>query len=272
VYQMFVNHSYIENLGLTLMAGAGFPEATPTNETSIIVNETLLKKFNLGSPFDALNKSLRIGNQELRISGIVKDFNYMPLREEIQSFFFRTDPRQFRYANVKLRSTDIQATLEKIAQSWKVISDQKFEARFLDDEVNASLVSYRSMIKIFGFLGLLAVTISCLGLLAVVISTAESRTKEMGIRKIMGATMADLALNLSRNFLKLIGIAVMIGTPVTYIIFDKIFLRMNYYRAAIGISEIASGILLLLLLTSVIIGSQTLKVARINPVETLKYE
>ena len=272
VYQIFVDKQYIDNLELKLITGSGFPETASNDEEYVIVNETFVRKFNLGTPHDALNRTLLVSDKELRVVGVVKDFNYMPLREEIHSFFFRCDPAQFRYANVKLTSDNIPKTLARIERSWKTLSAQKFEAHFLDDEMEASIIPFRNMIKIFGFLGLLTITISCLGLLAVVISAAESRTKEMGIRKILGATVPDLAISLSKGFLKLIGISILIATPVTYLVFDKVFLRMNYYRATIGATEIALGILLLLMLITVIIGSQTLKVARINPVETLKYE
>jgi putative ABC transport system permease protein len=272
VYQMYVDQHYIDNLELTILAGNGFAPEASEREEYIIVNETFLKKFNLGKPHYALNQSFQVDGEELRIIGVVKDFNYMPLREEIQSFFFRYNPKEFRYANVKLRSTDIQKTLERIEYSWNGVTDQKFEARFLEDELEAMLVSFKNMIRIFGFLGLLAITISCLGLLAVVISAAESRTKEMGIRKILGATISNLAISLSHGFIKLIAIAIMIATPITYFIFDKLFLQMQHYRAPVEFTEIALGIFLLLILVVVIIGSQIAKVARINPVDTLKQE
>jgi putative ABC transport system permease protein len=273
VYQMFVDQHYIDNLELTLIAGSNFPEIASTDEEYVIVNETFARTFNLGSAHDALNRTILTNNgKELRVVGVVKDFNYMPLREEIHSFFFRYDPVQFKYANVKLKSDNTPETLARIERSWERLSAQKFEAHFLDDEMETSITPFRNMIKIFGFLGLLTITISCLGLLAVVISAVESRTKEMGIRKILGASVPNLAFILSSGFLKLIVISILIATPVTYFIFDKVFLEINYYRANIGVTEIAMGILLLLLMIAVIIGSQTLKVANINPVETLKYE
>jgi len=273
VYQMYVDQHYIDNLELTLIAGRGFPQESSQKEEYIIVNEMFLKKFKLGTPHDALNQSFLVdGENELRIIGVVKDFNYMPLREEIHSFFFRYNPDEFRYANVKIKSTDIQKSLERIEQSWNGLTEQKFEARFLEDELEALVVSFKNMIRIFGFLGLLAITISCLGLLAVVISAAESRTKEMGIRKILGATVSNLAISLSQGFIKLIAIAIMIATPISYFIFEKVFLRMQHYRAPVEFTEMAMGILLLLILVAVIIGSQVAKVARINPVDTLKHE
>jgi putative ABC transport system permease protein len=273
VFQMFVDQHYIDNLQIRLLAGSGFPEVTSDREEYIIVNETFLKKFGIDTPHDALDKSFIVDHtKSLRVIGVVKDFNFMPLQEAIGSFFFRYDPAQFNFANVSIKSADIHQTLTNLESIWNRISDQKFESRFLDDELEDALVSYRSMIKIFGFLGLLAITISCLGLLAVVISAAESRTREMGIRKILGASVPNLALSLSQGFLKLIAVAIMIATPFTWFLFDKIFLRIFYYRANIGFAEIAFSIALLFVLVLMIIGSQTLKVARINPVETLKYE
>ena len=272
VYQMFIDKNYLQNLELKLIEGENFPEQASEREAFIIVNETFLKKSGFKSPMEALDQSFLVEGKELRIIGVVKDFNYMPLQEEINSFFFRYDPTQFMFANIKLRSTNIQETLAKIEASWNKITELKFEARFLDDELEASLVSFRSMIKIFGSLGLLAIIISCLGLLAVVISAAETRTREMGIRKIFGASVPNLAFVLSKGFLKLIVISVMIATPFTYFLFDKVFLRIFYYRTNIGFIEIFLSILLLFVVVAIIIGSQTLKVARINPVETLKYE
>src|SRR5690606_16001981 len=108
--------------------------------------------------------------------------------------------------------------------------------------------------------------------LAVAISTSESRLKEMGIRKVMGATVPDLAISLSKGFVKLIIIAILIATPLTYLFFDQLFLRVHHFRTAIGFTEIGGSILFLCILVSFTIGSQTLKVARVNPVDTLKIE
>lgn len=273
VFQMFVDQHYIDNLQIKMLAGEGFPPDASAREAYVIVNETFLKKFDISTPYDALGRTFIVDDEKtLQVIGVVKDFNFMPLQEAIGSFFFRCDPAQFAFANVSLTSDDIPLSLARVESVWNKLSDQKFEARFLDDELEAALVSFRSMIKIFGFLGALAITISCLGLLAVVISAVESRTREMGIRKVFGATASNLAFALSSGFLKLIALAVAIATPLTWFLFDKVFLSIFYYRANIGFAEIGISIVLLFVLVIAIIGSQTVKVGRINPVETLKYE
>lgn len=272
VYQMFADENYIQNLEIKMLAGSSFPEGQLSEEHYIIVNESFIEKSKLGTAHEALGKSFELGKKPLTIIGVVKDFNFLPLQEQIYPFVFRYDPSQFQYANVKIRSNDITQTLAGLESTWNKLTDQKFEAQFLKHELDDSLVSYRSMVKIFGFLGLLAITISSLGLLAVVISSAESRTREMGIRKVFGARNIDMIVAMASGFLKLIGIAIVIATPLTYFMFNNFFLNMYFYRASIGFLELAAGIGFLVVLVAIIIGSQTFRVARINPVETLKYE
>lgn len=273
VNQMFVDSHFLHCLEIPLVAGSDFPAVAPREEEDIIINETFLSAFEIGQAHEALDRVFYVDGRPLRIIGVVKDFNHMPLREKISPFFFRNDTDKFQFASVKVTSTDMTETLQKMQLVWdKVSPHPNFEAYFLDDQVEAAMISFRSLIKMFSFLGLMAITISCLGLLAVVISTSESRLKEMGVRKVFGASSASLAFVLSRGFLKLIGWAILLATPFTYLLFDKLFLRINHYRAAIGVTEMALGITLLLLLILVTIGGQTLRVARVNPVETLKHD
>ncbi len=206
------------------------------------MNEEFLRMHNIESTTDALDQTFIVEEgKTLRILGVVKDFNYMSLRDKIDGFFFRYDPAKFVYANVKLNSTDIAHTMTKLDAAWKAIAeDNTFEARFLDDELDDALVSFTSMVKIFAFLGLLAVTISSLGLLAMVVFSAQNRIKEMGARKILGASTWGLTYTLSKTYIKLIAVSIMISVPFAYFFFDQVFLRMQHYRANIGFIEIAS--------------------------------
>jgi putative ABC transport system permease protein len=210
---------------------------------------------------------------DVEIIGVVRNFHYNNLREKIGSFIFRNDPTHFRYANLSIASTDIYSTIEEMESVWKSIgATERFQARFFSDEIEETYSFYFSLIKICGFLGFLAITISCLGLLGMVVYTTENRMKELGIRKVMGATKWHLALLLSKGYLKLMGIAAIIATPLTYLIFDKILLQMQYYRFQIGPVEIIISLCLMILLGGATIFSQTIKASQANPVDTLKSE
>ena len=273
IYQMFTDQHYLSNLELTLLAGAGFSQQPAQAAQSVIVNEQFLRDFAIASPGEALGQAFLVEDQQLVVQGVVKDFNHMPLREKIKGFFFRYQPGRFALANVRLASTDIQRTLTGLESTWQAVAPgQKFEPRFLDDELEKGFVAITYMVKVFGFLGLLAVSISCLGLLAMVVFTTESRAKEMGIRKVLGASVAQVVVILSGGFVKLVGIATLIAVPIGYFLFDKVFLRFHHYRAGIGLVEIVSSIVVLLLLSLLTIGSRTFVIARENPVESLRSE
>ncbi|MEO1051195.1 MAG: ABC transporter permease [Bacteroidota bacterium] len=273
VYQMFIDEHYIDNLELTLLAGENFPQTVFKGEQHILVNEEFLKNFNLATPSEALGQAFLVNGMELTILGVVKDFNHLPLRERISSFFFRYNPERLAFANVKLASGDIQETIEQLEGQWELISPTtKFEASFLEDDLNEGLVSFIVMAKVFGFLGLLAIIISCLGLLAMVVFNTESRIKEMGVRKVMGASVSQLAYILSRSFIKLILIATLIAVPLGYFFFDQVILRIHHFRAAVGAGEILISVAFLFLMSLITIGTRTIKVAHVNPVECLRDE
>ncbi|MEQ8423328.1 MAG: ABC transporter permease, partial [Cyclobacteriaceae bacterium] len=274
VSQLFTDSHFLDCLEIELIAGKNFLKEPEQNRDFVIVNETFTQEFGFATPIDAVGQSVVIHKDEyVTIVGVVKDFNHQPLREKINPFFFRYDTDRFLLANVKISSNDIVKTLFGIEKVWETVSpESRFDFYFLDDKVEQSLIGLLTLIKIFGFLAMLAIVISCLGLLAVVLSVSEGRIKEMGLRKVMGASSFNLAYTLSRGFIKLIGIAILIATPFTYFLFEKVILRLQHYRSAIGIGDVLLGITILLVLLVITIGGQTMKVARVNPVETLKSE
>ncbi len=274
VAQMFVDHNYISNMNLELLAGKNFIE-DPASKNYVIVNEVFLKTLQLPEPAAAIDKTYTVdGNKEITIIGVVKDFHYADLQTPIQSFFFRYDPAQFNFANVKVVSNDMASALSAMESSWKkVAGEKKFMARFFDDEIKEAYSVYFSMIKICGFLGFLAISISCLGLLGMVVFTVENRMKEVGVRKVMGATAWSITVVLSRDFVKLMVIAAFIAIPVAYVFFERLYLEtQQFYHIKIGIAEIAITLFIMLFLGLSTILSQTIRAARVNPVETLRYE
>jgi hypothetical protein len=273
VYQMYVDRNYPENMGLKLLAGTSFPAGAWHGEQFIMVNEEFLKANNIPNAVDAIGRTYQIEGKELQVVGVLKNFHFSSLRDPIKSFMFRTDPSRFVLGNLNVNFTESQAALARFEKPWSALeSNRKLQARFLDNEINDSYESYRSMLKIFGFLGLITISISLLGLLGMVTYTSEVRTKEVGIRKVMGATAATITFLLSKDYIKLMVIALVIGIPVTFFLLGNILPRMQYYSVKPGVTDVMLSLFILIAMGLATIASQTTKIAGTNPPRTLRTE
>jgi putative ABC transport system permease protein len=274
VSRMFADHGQIATFGLTLLAGANFTDDYNKCGNEIIVNEAFVRQFKLGRPVDAVGRVFTLaGGQEVRVAGVMKDFQYMHLEEGIKSFFYQCDVQKFRYAFLAVQSTDLFATLSSIEAAWKPIGgERKFTSKFLDDYIQEAYAFHLSLAKVCGFLGTLAISISCLGMLGMVVFTVENRVKEVGVRKVMGATSGTIAYILSKDFVKLMLIASVIAIPITVLFFEKLYFRLQSYSVPIGAFEILTSLAILFLLGLSTVFSQTLKAAAANPVDSLRHE
>lgn len=273
VSTMSVDDNYISTLGIELVAGRQFrPEENKSRETSIIINETFVKNFGLESPSDALGKTFTVGGNTVEIIGVVKDFHYSNLEDQILSFVFRNN-EYYKHAVVKLSTTNVLATIERIEDAWTIVDPAtKMNADFFDEYIEDYYQFLVDIMKMFGFIGFLAISISSLGLFGMAIYSTEIRMKEIGVRKTFGATEKALIVLLSKGFLKLVLWGALIGTPICYFLFDKLILAQEFYRPEITFFEIAVSILFLLVICVMAIISQTWKAARTNPASVLKDE
>lgn len=273
VNEIFADHNYINVLKLKLIAGKNFPNELWQREKYILVNEEFLRQFKLGSPFDALGKFFKVGNKEVEIIGVLKNFNYTSLLRPIDAFMIRCDPKQFQLANVSVNFMDTYGSLSEMENTWKALEpEKKFEARFFDDELRESYDFYKTFLKLVGFLGILAISISLLGLLGMVVYTSETKTKEVGIRKVMGATTASITLLLSKDYLKLMIWAALFAIPLTVWLADYILPKLQEYHVTLNFWDVLLSLIILLAMGLATIASQTFKTASTNPAETLRTE
>jgi putative ABC transport system permease protein len=271
---MSVDENFISNMGLTLIRGKNFTNDSSLNSNLIIVNEVFAKKLSPHDAYGAIDEVIILpDNRKVRIAGVVKDFHYASLTSKIENFFFEYTPKHFAYANLHLESTHISQAFSEMETAWKDVGkDTKFKAAFLSDQIRDAYGFYFMIVKIWGFLGLLAVTVACLGLLGTVVFTIRNRVKEVSIRKVMGASSESLVYLLSKDFIVLMIIASIIAIPAVYFIMDRLLLSAQYYNAPIGAVEIIVGLSIILLLGMTTILSQTLKAANTNPVDNLRVE
>lgn len=285
VSRMFADHGQIATFGLTLLAGTNLIDDYSKCGNDILVNEAFVRQFNLGRPQDAVGRVLMLAGgpsfaggspkarQEVRVAGVMKDFQYMHLEEGIKSFFFQCDAQKFRYAFLAVQSTDLFSTLSSMEAAWKPIGgERKFTSKFLNDYIQEAYNFHLTVVKICGFLGALAISISCLGMLGMVVFTVENRVKEVGVRKVMGATSGTIAYILSKDFVKLMLIAAVIAIPITWLFFEIIYLRLQNYTVPIGAFEILTSLAILFVLGLSTVLSQTFKAANANPVDSLRRE
>ena len=271
-FYMSVDEKFVPFLDLKLSAGRNFHAEIPEPH-SILINEQLAVTLGFNNYHLALEKLVEIRGREYRIIGVMNDFHYTHLEEPIKNFYLVSDPRQFQIAFIKINSANIPQTFIVLEKAWLKFAPKKnFDARLMNEHLANSYSHYLNFMKIFGFLGTLAIGIACLGLLGITVYSMQLRVKEVGIRKVMGATELGLVGLLSGNFLTMMAIAISIGVPVAYFFFSLVLLPLNYYHTKVGIMEILYSVALMTSLGLLVIGSQTLKAATSNPAEVLRNE
>ena len=276
VYFASIDEYYLPLHGHTFLAGRNFmAKSDSAVESEVIVNEQVLKRFNIGrqEPLNAIGEIITVNGRKLSIIGVLKDFYYGRPDIEIKEFIFRYSYDEPKYLNAKVASTDWQATLDKMEEAWKEIDDlHPLEATFYDDQIEDSYRSFSSRIKVIGALSFLAICIAAFGMLGMVVFTTETRLKEISIRKVMGAGEGSLVFLLSREFLVLLLIAGLIALPATRFFFLPYVLDKYAESVPIPWSELIAGVICVMAISFLMIGTHTLKVARTNPAEVLKNE
>jgi putative ABC transport system permease protein len=271
-----VDENYIPLHDHHLLAGKNFtPHSEDTEESEVIVNQQVLKRFNLPKdPSLSIGEILHVGDKDLRIVGVMKDFQYGRANNETgKETIFRYSKKETQNLNVKLLSSDLPETYTKIETIWKKFDTvHSFEAKFYDDAIEEAFKGLSASMKLAGAIAFLAICIASLGLLGMVVFTTETRLKEISIRKVMGATEGGLVYLLGRGFFALLGFAALIALPLTYFFFEQIMLPKIANHAPLGILEGLMAIIAVMIIAVVMIGSQTLKVAKANPAEVLKNE
>lgn len=265
IHPFWVDANYISLMGLKVIEGRNYSDEFVSDPNqSIILNQTAVRQFVLDSP---------IGKKVFgrTIIGVVEDFNYQSLHHKIEPLALVYLPGVSK-ANIKISTENISATLSFIEEKWKTLSpDYPFEYHFLDESYEQLYESERKTGTIFNFFSLVALFIACLGLYGLASFSAEQRTKEIGVRKVLGASVAEVVFLLSKEFTKWVLMANIIAWPVAYYFMNK-WLEDFAYRIDITlwVFVLSGGIALLIALVTV--SYQAIKAALANPVESLRYE
>ncbi len=264
----FVGKNYLKTMGIPLSKGRNFRE---TDSTQIIVNEATLRVFGIDKE-DALTSRLLTGPEGIyEIIGVVGDFHFSSLKDAIQPLvLFRDgDPHRLLLRFETSNYSELLANLENV---WKAnVKDSPFVPAFIDKEVEKLYAEEKRIGQIAGLFTILAIIISCLGLFGLVSYVAEQKKKEIGIRKVLGASINSVVKLLTRDFVKLVGIAFLIASPIAYYFMQR-WLEDFTYRIEIQWWVFVLAGSLALLITFLTVGFQSIKSAMANPVKSLRTE
>ncbi len=272
---VFCDGDMLETLNLELLAGRDFDlEKYKSDLTeAIMINETTLEKMGWTAE-EALGKAIEVNMRDTlprKIVGIVKNYNFLSLRDKIEPLILSTD-MDYRLITIKLNTHDIQSTISDIEGIWsEMATNYPFDYQFLDDVFQQLYETEQQQQTMMQFFAFLAILIACLGLFALSTFTAERRTKEIGIRKVLGATVSDVIFLLSKEFGVLILIAFVIAIPVAYYSMYQ-WLNDFEYHVNIGVGTFVLAGILILVLAWLTVGYQSVKAAIGNPVKALRYE
>jgi putative ABC transport system permease protein len=264
-----VDDDYVKTFQMQMAAGRFFSPEMATDSLSAVVNETAVKMMGMKSP---IGKTLKGRGKNLTIIGVVRDFNFKPIQTKIGPLVLLRNPSQYYAMIIRMKSNGISHTVTEIEKTYKEFNPETpFYFNFLDDDYNRLYRAEERTGKISEYFTFLAIFIAAMGLYGLASYTIEQRTKEIGVRKILGASVPDIIGLLTREYVWLVVLANILAWPVAYFAMNA-WLEDFAYRISIGYATflLAGGIALLIALLTV--SHHAVKAAIANPVESLRYE
>lgn len=280
--QLMVDYDYIKTMGLQIIAGRGFSKEMGTDKDHAwIINETAVKQLGFGTPEKALGQKLywHVWNninpdsiKEGQVIGVVKDFNYKSLYDKVETTVLQIFPDAAWKVAVKMKTADIGSTINQVKKTWDQFTpDYPLEYKFLDESFERMYQSEDKLRSLLWIFTTMAIFVGCLGLFGLAAYTAERRRKEVGIRKVLGASTRGVVVLLSKDFIKLVIIALLIASPFAWYFMNK-WLQDFAYRINISWWIFLVAGVLTILIALLTVSFQAIKAAVANPVKSLRSE
>ncbi len=269
----FVDFEYLTQYNVKMAAGRTFSRSFMTDTTqAMILNESAVKMFGYHSPQDAVGRDFDQWGRKGKIIGVMKDFHFKSLQEEIKPLSMRIEPNGCGLVSIKVSVNNLPATISAIESKWNtLIPARPFSYFFLDEFFDKQYKSEQRFGKLFLNFAVLAIIISCLGLLGLASYSTMQRTREIGIRKVLGATVPNIVNLLSKEFLKLVGVAIIIASPIAWFAMHK-WLQDFAYRIPISWWIFVLAAVAATIIAIVTVSFQAIKAAISNPVVSLRSE
>lgn len=268
-----VDYDFVATYGIGVIAGRDFSKDFGTDHLSaFLINRFAVEEFNFGTPEEALGKQINLEGKIGKVIGVVEDFNFLSLSEPMNPLIMDISVPQFSVFSIKIHNQNIPETLGQIEGEWnKFFPDETFDYSFLDESLDRNYSAQEQLGTTVGYFSILAIIISCLGSYGLIMFIASGKMKEVGIRKVLGASVSGLVYLLSKQFLVLAGISMLLAVPVT-VWTANMWLDDFAYRVDLSpMSFVIAGLITVGLVLATI-SYQAIRTASSNPVEALRSE
>ncbi|MCK5206452.1 MAG: ABC transporter permease, partial [Cyclobacteriaceae bacterium] len=275
-----VDYDFLKTFKMEIVKGRNFSRDFPSDSSGVLINESAARRLGWigeGEESNPIGKYVQMINADIGtrtkyyVIGVVKDFNYESLKSDISSNLMFLNPVG-NYISVRVKPGDFSEQVKNFESTWKSMApDTPFHYTFLDQQFEDLYQSEQRMSQLFSVFTSMAIFIACLGLLGLAAYTAEQRTKEIGIRKAMGATVPNVVTMLNKEFIKLVIIAVIIASPIAWYLMRN-WLGNFVYKTEIGVYPFILAGALAVVIALVTVGFQSFRAANANPVDSLRNE
>lgn len=270
IYTKWADTEYIKTFGLELVAGRNLAKSDTVKE--YLVNETLVKKLNLKSANDILGKTINLSGIKAPIVGVLKDFNNKSLRNAIDPILISTRKNRYEEISIKMDTRSLTESMSAIEKKWNTFfPDNVYRANFLDEQIKGYYESERIMGILFKVFASVVIFISFIGLFGLISFVTTQRTREVAIRKVIGASTFELVKMLNGSFLMMVFLANLVAWPVAYIFVSK-WLASFEYRIDLSVWPFVVAMLISMLITLITVSIRSYRAATANTIDALKYE
>jgi putative ABC transport system permease protein len=273
VANMAVDYDFLEAYGMELKAGRSFSRDYGTDPLeAFVVNETAVKEFNWGTPEEALGKTINREGKNGKVIGVVKDFNFAALTVPITAMVASLDANQFNTLSIKFENSNIESTISKIETEWtKLFPEKAFQYSFLTEQLNQQYANFQNFGNIIKAFSGIAILISCLGVYGLVLFMVQRKVKEIGVRKVLGASVRSILKLIYKDFVLLLVIGFIVAVPISYY-FLKQWLTNFTYHIEVGPLTYLLSFIVISFIVSITISYQAVMAAQANPTKSLKSE
>lgn len=275
IYNGTIDDQFIETLGMEIIEGRNFSHEYGTDSMSILINEELAKRYNWDEPIGkklSVNAGDSVPKTDFKVVGVIKSFHYRSLMNIIEPFAYHYSPNNMRNIILKLNAKNKEIALKQVEEKWAEISNNApFDYIFIDENFKESYISYIRMGKLFTIFTLIAIFVACIGLFGLASFLTEIRTKEIGIRKVQGASIFSILRLLNTDFIKWVLVANLLAWPIAYYYMTE-WLSNFSYPIRLSWVDFVLGAVLSIIIALITVSYQSLKSATQNPIDSLRYE